>query len=351
MDDPADLLNYIRANLPALAERLVYADWLEEQGEAELAELARLGAQLHGLERADRPKALAERYRELMGRELAREPTPPSGLDAWGASLAWRCVGGWEYPGFGGLFDSLHVHGDAALRKFIPVGDDVVRRHPGLELVVGPHQYSHYQTWQTKPCSDEALGELLRAPCVARLRRLVFRSACAGSAFGDTARLARLLAEAQLSRLRMLHAAGWWDRDADAGAALLWASSLGELVELVLSEGEVGVLGLEALLGAKSLAGLRKLGLPGTVPWQGARCKPNVGKEGAIVLARHPGAARLRELDLSANELNDEAALALAGSPYLSKLARLTINDNSFSPEGSAALRAAFGERVEGLPS
>jgi hypothetical protein len=55
-------------------------------------------------------------------------------------------------------------------------------------------------------------------------------------------------------------------------------------------------------------------------------------------LARWPHVARLRDLDLSRNEIGDEGAAALAESPHLAGLRRLALNGNRITEAGKRAL-------------
>jgi uncharacterized protein (TIGR02996 family) len=348
MDDPADLLDYIREHPEDLAARLVYADWLEEQGELGLAEMARLGVELCGLKEGDPRRAAAEeRYEELGEREFARIP-PLAGAPA--AFLSWDCVGDRYYSG---IMHALCLPGDRAIRRFLPAAEETLRRHPGLALAVQPdyeESVSAFSEHRYEPCSDEALEELLLAPPLARLRHLYFEPIYEVRAFDSEAGLLRALTAAPLVRLRALHI--WGGLRARAAFALAEARHLGGLIELALPDGEVGEQGALALLGG-GLGSLKRLTLRGVYRRSSSdhfSYRPNVGSEGAIALADHPGAARLTHLDLGGNDLTDDAAFALAASPHLAGLARLNVEGNLFSPGARAALRAAFGKRAIGLP-
>lgn len=69
----AELFEYIREHGDDLTARGAYADWLEESGEPELADLARLGCEWRALPDDDpRRLVLGDRLSELWKREQER---------------------------------------------------------------------------------------------------------------------------------------------------------------------------------------------------------------------------------------------------------------------------------------
>jgi len=132
---------------------------------------------------------------------------------------------------------------------------------------------------------------------------------------------------------------------------------LGAVMGLVLSGCPVGDEGARALASGEQFTGLRILHLAGVglsatgvahLLGEGSRldnlteldlCANPLGDEGARVLARSPGAARLEYLFLDETGLTDRGATALATSPHFGRLETLTLYGNALSPEAIAKLR------------
>jgi uncharacterized protein (TIGR02996 family) len=141
--------------------------------------------------------------------------------------------------------------------------------------------------------------------------------------------------------------------------ALTFADSLARLVRLRLSGGGDR---LRFLVNAHRLLRLRELDLTGnnignggTQVLAGAHlpalsslslARNIIGDTGARELAASPHLGGLHELDLSDNRLTDETAFCLARSPHLKNLTRLVLWGNPITTAGAAELRQRFGDHV-----
>jgi uncharacterized protein (TIGR02996 family) len=170
-----------------------------------------------------------------------------------------------------------------------------------------------------------------------------------------------------LGRLERIDFTDYFDAPVDAGAmkALAGSPHLGCLRGLGLYRNNIGDGGLAALAGAAwlpgvavlelgenglSAAGLRQLA--GTAlpfrPVRLALAANALGDEGAAALAASPVLARVTTLSLARCNIGPAGARALADSPHLGGLRRLELEGNPLQEEGAAALASArwMGRRV-----
>jgi len=127
------------------------------------------------------------------------------------------------------------------------------------------------------------------------------------------------------------------DLGPDALVALASSPFLHSLSTLDLADNFCGLEGFRSLAESPLLTRMRALELTAAVF--------DEGDEVAEVLAATPGAAGLRFLGLSCNEMTDRGAQALASSPHLGNLWRLALHSNNFTGVGEEALTARFGDR------
>lgn len=265
--------------------RLIYADWLDEQGDPR-GEFIRVQLALARLSGSDRRRpGLLRAERELLGRYGAR----------WAAPFRGLATG----PVFRrGFVDEVKV----TARQFLARGATLFAVWPFRRLYLldlGGH-----------------LDAVLSSPLLSRLSGLTAYAQHLGEplarAVADSPHLAGLT-ELRLGRNRV----------GDAGAGWMAASPfLSRLEVLDLSENELG-----PTAGGVLAAGVRDLNLGHN----------RLGDAGAARLADQPAAAGLQSLRLDANGLTDAGLEALARSPHL---ARLTTLDVSWNPIGDAGFRA-----------
>ena len=322
------MLAPIRADRNDWGGWLVLADWLTERGDVrgEMVILAHRAATGGGtiLEKEElraRIAMLEAEHREVWLDGL-RVPE--------GVQLDW-------HHGF--VFGVLAAYGDET-----PAFLDALAAHPvGCML-------ERLQI-RKQPVGSEGAAALARTEAIGRLRRLDLSSAGIGDAglavLLDSGRLQQLeelslgddgigvagaeaLAAAALPRLRWLDLR---DNDlrADGTAALAQATFPDTLYKLHLGGNAIGTLGIEAVCGNRSLAGLKRLVVAG-----GA-----IGDAGAAALADAAPLSSLVALDVGGNGIGPQGARALANSAHLRSLTELSMGDNRLGPEGTAALANA----------
>lgn len=279
--------------------RLVYADFLDDSGEPERAELVRVQLALARLSDDDpRRPTLSDRQAELLVQNRA----------AWTAHLAGLVV---SVDFRRGIPDSPTV--DAA--TFLERGDELfarlrVRRLRLLD--VGP-----------------VLPKLAQSPLLAHVRELDLCGADLGNA--GLAVLARSPHVKHLDALDL----GFNTID-DAGAEQLARSPLlPNLTRLALNDNDrITDAGLAALANSPFFAGLTALDVSGN----------DIGDAGVRAVVASPSMARLQSFRVHNNPIGTGGAAALAASPILARTAKaehkLEMRGCLIGPAGGSALAA-----------
>jgi uncharacterized protein (TIGR02996 family) len=326
--DERALLEAIRAEPEDDAGRLVYADWLEEHGQDERAELIRVQV---ALERDGPSEPLLAREKDLLTRRAGEWLGPLAGYlhfdRGMGAARHLRfdrgmAVACWE------TLPEL----EAGTARLAEAGDPPWVAERWLSLS-GPH-------------SEEAdFAALVRSPGFGRLTRFYFGGYRASSGdqvwlLGATAAMARALAasprSANLRRLWLINAAL-----GVAGAeALATSPHLGRLRWLSLRHSDVPPEAVAALAHSAALTGLTGLGLsPGLA----------AEEEDIRALAAARGLSRLESLNLSSNRVGDARLRRLLKAPWAGTLKELWLCWNRVTDRGAkeiAACAALSGLRV-----
>jgi uncharacterized protein (TIGR02996 family) len=324
-------LEAIKAEPDDDTHRLVFANWLEENGEPERAEFIRLQVEWARLDWTnDRGADLQLRERELLARHgetwlgplrgLVKEPQYRRGL------LHAQAVGQRALAGLESLAETEALAWVAELK---------VR---GLDTVLagwlaGCRLLAHLTALDlgNNGIQDEGVQALAAAPSLSRLTALDLSRngirAEGAAALASSPHLARLTA-LDLGRNRI---------GPEGAQALAGSPYLTRLTSLALSENAVGDDGAGALAAASHFSQLTALDLTYN----------RIGPEGARALAGSPHLARLRALYLSDNAIGDEGARALAASPHLRQIASLDVGANYLGDDAIAALRRRFGLAVE----
>jgi uncharacterized protein (TIGR02996 family) len=295
--------------------RLAYADWLEENGRPERAELIRLQ-----IERARRPSQdqtrLAPGKREAALLEAHREE--------WLAPLPDYARDKVQFErGFPGRASHVEMedflHWDEALWRVAPV--------TVVELTDYPSVAGEYRAEGEK---ERLLRALAAKPELAHLLSLNLVES--GITPGD---LKILLASPHLGGLHDLQLGdnGLGDEGARVVAR---ARGLSSLNSLGLGANAVGPPGVAALTRSPLLKQLRTLDLSNN----------NLGDGGVELLAASRRARNLTQLNLLGCGITDAGARSLAASPHLGGLTYLCVFRNDLGPEGQAALRERFGGPV-----
>jgi uncharacterized protein (TIGR02996 family) len=340
------------------APRLVFADWLDDHGEADRAEFIRL--QVHGA------RPLAEEQRRVGEKRQEELLTRHEGT--WRSALP--ALEGVTWVDFSrGFVEAVFVESPevflaqaAALFAAAPVrrlqvgrvdaqGARALSRSPylarlselnlgnnpglgrrGVEALAGsPHLHGlaglllHYDA-----LGDEAVACLAHSPHLGRLVELYL----SGNDLGDegTAALGRSTSLPRLTDLDL--------RDNQVGDAGVRALALDgehdQLGTLYLVNNRIGADGAEALVFTPALPRLTRLYL---------NYNP-IGDSGAVALAESPHSTRLRDLDLRHCDIRDNGGRALAASPHLERLDMLWLGGNRLHLETLTLLRRQFGQRV-----
>jgi uncharacterized protein (TIGR02996 family) len=323
--------------------RLIYADWLEDQGDP-LAEFVRVGVALAplGSDAAGREE-LEHRRDELLRRHGAGWLGP--WLAPGNVSFHRGFVSACQFPE--GLTASA-ARELASRRVFalLPLargrlepwhkGLAVRVRVPGLGALRQPF-------WLGAPLGDALGAVLLGSPHLAGATDLDLGT----SAVGDAA-VAALAANPALAGLLRLDLGC---RERPPG----WSGLPGPPL--------VGPEGLRALAGAAFLVNLRRLSLAGSPVGEGVTnllASPHfpalralnlrdtgLDSVGVYRLANAPFVERLEELELTLQEEPAFVAAALAGSPHLKRIRYLRLRaDRRLPRDATRVLRRAFGQRV-----
>jgi uncharacterized protein (TIGR02996 family) len=314
------------------APRLIYADWLQEQGEPlgqAHAEFIRLQVARHRAagaagEPGERERKLLERHRKDW---LAEVP----------ANLRKKIHFVRGFPEVVELMLPALVKHAETLFRVLPTANRLCLRNcvldrfqagriavlPALSRVRGVELDDVFVV------SYPALEVLLRTPFLSNLREFRF----AGKPL--RARGAEILgASPVLPRLERLELVGC--ELGGVGLRSLLAADTGNLRVLDLGQNNLGNAVATGLVASPVLGRLRELGLAGT----------EVGPSGAKALAGSPQVAALERLSLAGCPIGDVGARALAESPHLAKLHSLDLAGVELKEAMREVLRERFGSRV-----
>jgi uncharacterized protein (TIGR02996 family) len=304
----------IAANIDDDTPRLVYADWLAENGQDERAEFIRVQ-----VERARLPAWGADQVRlRLREQELLKRHG-----EEWLAELP--AVEGAKWEGFRrGIVAEVSFASYEAMRA----NAHACRAVAPVEAVT--------VRWPRKREAGPA-----GAP-IAELREL----SLTGKPSSEN-EILRLAGSPQLSTLRCLTARGLWAE----GLGLLVASPhLARLKALRLPSNTLGNAGIRALSRAPSLTALEELDLSGRGVSERYNEDPLVRVPGMESLARWEGLKGVRSLTLSGNELGRPGLRALLRSPHAVALKELTLRAGRLDGTAMAELGDARpGLRLETL--
>jgi uncharacterized protein (TIGR02996 family) len=343
------------------AVRLVFADWLEENGDADRARFIRLQCEHHRLKEEAAPRGSAARRRELereidaLLKQHRQEWT--AGLPAWAQEESFErgLLHIWRMTGKQFLADA------GRLRAATPLDALFLRLLKGREAAVFASEQlgGVSRLWvQQAQLTDAGVRALTSSPHLGRVRRLGLARTTLGDAkdankLTDASAIALAeadnlpaLTELDLSGYRKITVAGaravvesarraglkGLNLSGGAGgpgvAALFRGPTcrLTGLEELMLNGLKLGDAGAEALAGAASLRNLRVLWLT----------QNKIGDRGAALLAASPHFAELTELDLWKNGLTDAGVRAILASPGLQGVRELQLGENPQITDASA---------------
>jgi uncharacterized protein (TIGR02996 family) len=328
MSEKDDLLRAICERPDDDAVRLVYADWLDDHGDADRAELIRVQVALAraGPDGPDRP-ALAERERHVLRsnrkRWLAEGPS-------WAAR--GELVRGFLVPRLKERVEKFVKRDPATLFPFplwcftLTMAEGGVARLADCPLLARAVELN----MTSNAIGPSGVKELAASPHMGNVEVLSLRRN-----WMRAAGMQGLVERLRAPRLHSLDLAGNW-LDDDAAAALAEAPWLEGVTVLSLRNNWLRDAGGAALAASRRLGRLEELDLGDN----------NLGDAAARAFAQSERLPRLRRLTL-ARQITDAGAAALMGSAWMRRLERLALGENwQLSPSGRVALRTAFGAHV-----
>jgi len=332
-----DFLRAISENPEDDVTRLVYADWLDEQGDPR-GEFIRVECELGTLEEdTPRHKKLAQRKWELL-EEYGKE---------------WKGL-------FGKLGIESHFHrgfiasAEMSAKQFLEHGEKLLEKEPLTRLELKPFD---------RRTRQDQFKKLATCPLLARLRELTLSNNeindreivfLANSRyltnlrtlwlFGNSVGPEGLKAIARSPHLANLTSLGLAQNPLRAaGAAALAASTtMRHLEDLDLRHAWIGDAGIEALAGSQVVANLKSLSVSGG-DFNNAPADSAISARGIAVLAKSPQFSKLESLGLRGNRIGDAGAIALAKSHSLKHLKQLDLDNCGITHVGAAALASSDG--------
>jgi uncharacterized protein (TIGR02996 family) len=323
-----DIVAHIDDDTP----RLVYADWLVENGQDERAEFIRVQ-----VERARRPSWDAAQVRlRLREQELLKQHR-----EEWLAELPTIKGAKWEGFRRGIVAEVLFASFEAmranahACRAVAPVEAVTVRwpRRGEVGQTGTPIAELRELSLTGRPDNEDEIAWLADSPQLSTLRALTVHGLWAEG-------LGRLVASPQLADLKALRLPS--NHLGNAGIlALVGAASLTALEELDLSgqgvserysdDATVCSPGMEALAGWAGLAAVRSLTLSGN----------ELGRGGLVALLRSKHAGALKDLSVRSGRLDGEAMAAFGVAPPGLRMEALDLGENVLKELGVASLAGA----------
>jgi uncharacterized protein (TIGR02996 family) len=320
------------------ARRLVYADWLQQQGDPQ-GELIAIQIQLaHATasERAEletRAKALldahGEKWTAVLGDGISHV-TFRRGL-AYAVRAAVRSI----TQADGHLLDVLDL---APIRDLGFVAhdraddDDESSSHLAVarDLAADPRLARVELLATGLRWGADGLAALLGSPHLGNLRGLQIADPDCQAYAGEA------IAAARLPRLELLALRGDWQGEmGDAGVVALARAELPALRDLALLNLSCGEAAARALASSTTLTQLQGLDFG----W-GSYNPNQIGPGGAAALAESANFTRLRRLILDFNGVGDDGLTVLARSPNLDAMQYLSLKSASITDAGVRALAA-----------
>ncbi|MBL8800195.1 MAG: TIGR02996 domain-containing protein [Planctomycetia bacterium] len=327
------------------APRLIYADWLDDQGETARAEFIRVQCALERLpEDDDRRPGLEQReaallakhesqWLEALPRDKGIEYSFQRGFVAE-ASVRWKLflqhgetifrlapIRQLELSYLGmGKFQAEAVGARPELRRLHGLRLKGQLREPGTQKLLQAPNLRGLKAlglaWVG--CGEESL-KLALGGHLPQLEALDLTNCAMNLCIG-------LLRQAKLPLRELnLH---WNELTARDVEALARAPGLAQLTKLDLSSNAVRVAGAQALANSSVITGLTELDLGGCA----------IGIAGVTALAQSANGAQLRWLNLNGNNLGVKGLRALVASPHLTALHTLYLHNNALDDDCLALL-------------
>jgi uncharacterized protein (TIGR02996 family) len=320
--------------------RLVFADWLDEHGEAKRAEFIRVSCELEQAEEfGPRWRALRDRSQRLLDPNRAK----------WSNELADRKLLNIEFRR--GFVNEVTIYS----KRFIADAAKLMALAPIQRLKLADLNAAR---------GNVPLADVLARPEMARLRGLDLsnsklpdasvRQIAVCERLRDLRELSlgspELTGDACRALMRSEHLAGLTDltlavpfetnaEGNELAAALAAEPGLRRITRLTLRGCQVGPAGAKALAGSPHAAGLQYLAVSGG----GYSAETRLGPKGVQALAGSANLAGLTALVVTGQEIGLGGVQALADSPHLAGLRQLDLSGNPFTPAMVAALVGSKG--------
>ena len=309
----------VRANPQADAPRLIFADYLEEEGDP-LSEFIRVQVQLSQPDCVGPARAPLEiREKELLGQYAEGWLGPLRELGAEGVST--RCFQR-------GLIERIRIRST----KFMKNGEEICRISPALHVL-------------DLRAPDKGAQRLLKYKMPKQITSLDLSANGLGEPRGgnaddteETSELMNQLCQAAwLPQIRELNLQ--FNRLGEAGMAALSAVEFRQLTALWLDVNKIDAGAIQLLAGSDSFKHLQKLSLKSNL----------LGDPGAKHLAKAKNLQQLEFLDLSSNRIGNPGAKAIAESKTLGSLKTLLLRANQIKKTGYEHLAKAQFPQLEHL--
>ena len=356
--DREAFLRVILENPEEDTPRLIFADWLQEQGDETRAEFIRLQCELaRGVENEELNRELEARSQAFL---LAHQVEWQNELPGWDG-VKWETFER-------GFVSSVRVDSPDA---FFAHAEEIFQVAPIQTLslhrfysdqaraLAEMKELTHLQNLHLEDgnrIGNPGVESLAKSPYLSQLRILKLRANSIGPAgaraIAQSVNLSNLLnldldrndlfdegpfllAESKTLTSMKYLSLGWTQMGDPGLASIAKSEALKGLVWLYLSSNQIHDEGVAALAASHTLRRLKALYLDSN----------RIGDVGAIALANSPVCKRLQWLYLRQNRISDPGGIALASSPYLEQVHELILGDNQI---GTAAdlLRSRFGRRV-----
>jgi uncharacterized protein (TIGR02996 family) len=342
--------------------RLVYADWLEENGQPGRAAFLRKELDIYARPEWDRERLRYERaIRDLPGRSEAHPWARPVGvgLPRWAYHSRWPVLRR-GFPWSVGVDDLAALSGPAAGELFdrVPVENLDLRHVPDVGRLATNPRLARLTgvSWRNGHAGPRPAAAFGGSPYLAGLRGLglaagsltaeglaalvrtpVFRGLTAFDGDRLPPRLVRALLDGPGPGPRLTSLSLRAAPLGDEGFGLLLAAGLRAGPEsLCLAGTGLNAARVEVLAGTAAIAGLRVLNLSANP----------VGNAGAAAIAASPHLPNLLVLDLSYCQVGDDGVRAILDSPPADRLVMLDLTGSPASAETKQELTARMGDRV-----
>ncbi len=328
-------LDDIRMEPESDAPRLIFADWLEDHGQADRGEFIRVQIERHRC--ADESPALRRRAEGLLQRHWDEWVRPLATLVGAEPGEVWL-RGGYHGEALAKFSRGFVSYLDMHASRFLAHAEELFRLMPirhlrlrragdvAAELARCPPlrwlEGLEFIDYWTSPIDAKAMAQLADSPHLLRLRHLGLYN----NNLGDNG-AAHLARAAWLARVQVLEL-GENGLSGHGVAALAGTPHAFRPVRLRLGNNDPGPAGLRALGDSPLGARLASLALDS--------CR--LGPPAAQALAGATGLVALRFLDLDYNPLGDLGASYLARAPWRERLASLSVRECNLSAAGQQLL-------------